>query len=94
MGQPAKIELYGTKYCGYCGAARMLLKKRGLNFNDIPISADASGRQEMHRRTGKTSVPQIFINDELIGGFDDLYALDQSGELDRILLAGDAGKQK
>lgn len=94
MEQPSRIELYGTEYCGYCTAARLLLKKKGLNFKDIPISADESARQEMLRRAGATSVPQIFINDQLIGGFDKLHALDQSGELDRLLLAGDADKQK
>lgn len=94
MEQTAKIELYGTGYCGYCTAARLLLKKKGLSFKDISISADAAARAEMQQRADATSVPQIFINDRPIGGFDDLYALDQSGELDRLLLAGSTGKQK
>ncbi len=94
MESQVKIELYGTEYCGYCTAARLLLKKKGLNFKDIPVSANDTAHAEMRRRAGGTSVPQILINDRPIGGFDDLYTLEQSGELDRLLGAGVAGNQK
>ncbi len=66
----------------------MLLKKKGVDYTDISITADNVRRQEMIERSGRTSVPQIFIGETHVGGFDDLYALDKSGELD-ALLAGD-----
>lgn len=89
-----KIELYGTGHCPYCTAARLLLKKRGLDFLDISVASNDAARLEMQQRCGGRSVPQILINNRPIGGFDDLYALEQSGELDNLLLAGIAGKQK
>lgn len=85
MGDNPKIEIYGTEYCGYCSAARMLLKKKGLDYEDILISKDAAARERMLERSGRQSVPQIFINDQPIGGFDELYALEQSGDLDQLL---------
>ena len=65
--------------------AGMLFKKRGLNFTDIPIVDDEDARAEMQRRSGASSVPQIFINDQPIGGFDELYELQESGDLDKLL---------
>lgn len=81
----AKIIMYGTEYCPYCMAARLLLKKKGAEYTDLMIGADQERRAEMQRLSGRTSVPQIFINDEHIGGFDDLCALDQKGDLDPLL---------
>ena len=80
-----KIVVYGTEYCSYCAAARMLLKKKGLNFDDILVSHDDDRRREMERLSGGTTVPQIFIDGEPIGGFDELYSLDKDGRLDRML---------
>jgi len=94
MDQQAKIELYGTEYCGYCTAARLLLKKKGLSFADISVSADVELRNHMQRLSGRKSVPQILINDQPIGGFDELYALEQSGELDKLLRDDPADTQK
>lgn len=88
MEKQAKIELYGSEFCAYCTAARMLLKKKGLNFTDIPIAEDAAARAEMQTRSGASSVPQIMINDRPIGGFDELYELEESGDLDKLLGAG------
>ena len=88
MSDDPKVVLYGNEACPYCGAARMLLKKKGVSYKDISITADQSLRQEMIERSGRTSVPQIFIGETHVGGFDDLYALDKSGELD-TLLTGD-----
>lgn len=85
MGDKPKIEIYGTEFCGYCTAARMLLKKKGLDYQDISISKDAEALEQMLERSGRRSVPQIFINDRAIGGFDELYALEESGDLDQIL---------
>lgn len=70
-------------------AARMLLKKKGLNYVDLLVTEDVELRREMERLSGRRSVPQIFIDDRSIGGFDELYTLEQSGELDRMLNAPD-----
>ena len=84
-GDPV-IVIYGTEFCSYCTAARMLLKNKGLNYEDILVSQNDEKRREMERRSGGgRTVPQIFINGELIGGFDELYSLDQSGQLDALL---------
>lgn len=89
MTNSAKITVYGSESCSYCLAARMLLKKKGLDYEDVLITRDADLREKMERLAGKSSVPQIFINDRPIGGFDELYMLDQSGELDRMLNASE-----
>ena len=81
----AAIKIYGSEHCSYCTAARMLLKKKGVNYDDILVSRDAGQRAEMERLSGRRTVPQIFIDDRSIGGFDELYALEQSGELDKRL---------
>jgi glutaredoxin 3 len=85
MAATPKIEVYGTEFCSYCTAARMLLKKKGVAWSDILVSRDPDVRREMERRSGRWSVPQIFIDDRPLGGFDELYALEQSGDLDRLL---------
>ena len=85
MGDQPKIELYSTEYCGYCTAARILLKKKGLNFEDIAVSADEAALATMQERSGSSSVPQIFINDQSIGGFDELYELEENGDLDKLI---------
>ena len=74
--------MYTTRYCGYCVAARRLLDRRGYAYEDIDVSGDYALRQEMSRRAGNyRTVPMIFIDDEFIGGFDELAALDRSGAL-------------
>lgn len=80
-----KVVVYGTQTCPYCTAARMLLTKKGVDFEDILVSGNDELRQEMQRLSGGRTVPQIFINDEPIGGFDDMYSLDQEGQLDAML---------
>ncbi len=79
------IIIYLTETCSYCGAARMLLTKKGVRYEERVVSRDADLRDEMVERSGKTSVPQIFVGDTHVGGFDELYALDSSGELDKLL---------
>ena len=81
------VVLYGNATCPYCAAARMLLTKKGVAFTDISVAGDPALRAEMEARSGRFTVPQIFIDDSPIGGFDELYALDKSGELDKILAA-------
>ncbi|HSD70354.1 MAG TPA: glutaredoxin 3 [Woeseiaceae bacterium] len=85
MNARPRIVIYGSESCGYCGAARMLLKKKGASYEDVLVSSDPALREEMQKRSGRRSVPQVFIDDRAIGGFEELYALDRSGELDRIL---------
>ena len=85
MSGKVKITVYGSEHCTYCTAARMLLKKKGLDFEDILVTGDESAREEMERLTGRHTVPQVIINDVVVGGFDELYTMDESGELDRLL---------
>lgn len=84
-----RIVMYSTETCPYCMAARMLLKKKGVEFTDISVSGDTERRAEMEQRSGRRTVPQIFIDDQHIGGFDDLSALDRDGKLDPLLEACD-----
>ncbi len=85
MSDPPRIVIYGNETCAHCAAARMLLTKKRLSFDDIKISGDDKLSEEMLHLSGSRSVPQIFINDQLIGGFDELCALDKGGDLDRLL---------
>lgn len=80
-----KVTVYGNATCPYCGAARMLLTKKSIAFEDISIAGNHERRGEMLRRSGSSQVPQIFIDDRHVGGFDELSALDASGELDKLL---------
>jgi glutaredoxin 3 len=84
MKQPA-ITMYMTGWCPYCRRASALLTAKQLAFTQINVDDDAKLRQEMITRSGRRSVPQIFIGDAHIGGCDDLIALDGSGELDRLI---------
>jgi glutaredoxin 3 len=80
------VELYTTPFCGYCVAAKRLLLNKGVNFLEIDLSEEPNRRSEMLVRAhGNHKVPQIFINNQHVGGCDELYALDQSGELVVIL---------
>lgn len=82
----AKVEMYSTMWCGYCARARALLRKKGVSFEDIDVDADTSRRNEMMQRAnGRTTVPQIFIDGNHVGGSDDLVALDRAGKLDKLL---------
>ena len=82
----AEVEMYVTMFCPYCTRARALLRRKGAAFTEIDIVEEPARRSEMIRRAGgRTSVPQIFINGDHIGGCDELVALDQAGELDAKL---------
>ncbi len=83
----APVTIYGTDTCVWCGAARLLPKKKGVDFDDVLVNKDPAKREEMEQRSGKRSVPQIFAGDRLIGGYDELAALDAAGELDELLAA-------
>ena len=78
----AKIEVYTTNICPYCDRAKQLLRKHNLSFEEINVSSNILKREEMLKRSnGRQTVPQIFINNQHIGGSDDLYALDKAGRL-------------
>ena len=78
-----RIEIYSTLFCPYCARAKSLLERKGVQYINFDIIEDASKREEMQKRAGgRTSVPQIFIDGEHIGGCDDLYTLDRAGKLD------------
>lgn len=81
----AAITLYVTGWCPYCQRAKQLLTQKSLVFNEINVDDDAEFRREMMARSGQRTVPQIFIGDKHVGGCDDLFALDCSGELDRLI---------
>ena len=81
----AKIEIYTTPWCGYCARAKALLEKKGAAFEETDVMEDAVKRTEMRERSRRTTVPQIFINGQHIGGSDELVALEQAGKLDALL---------
>ncbi|MDA9208092.1 glutaredoxin 3 [Octadecabacter sp.] len=84
----ATIEIYTSPLCGYCHAAKRLLTSKGASFVEVDVSAEPERRAEMMQRAnGGRTVPQIFINNEHIGGSDDLHLLDRAGKLDPILAA-------
>jgi glutaredoxin 3 len=84
----SKVVMYSTKVCPYCVRAEQLLKQRGVTEIDkILIDVDPVKRDEMMSRTGRRTVPQIYIGDTHVGGFDDLHALDQKGGLVPLLAA-------
>ena len=88
MTEESRIRIYGSATCSFCMAARMLLKKKGLDYEDIPIGGDEELRRRIEELSGQRTVPQIFIDDQPIGGFDELYELEKSGDLDRLMASG------
>ena len=79
------VIIYGNDACAYCGAARMLLTKKGVKFEDVLVNRDSEKLTEMRERSGRTSVPQVFVGDAHVGGFDELCELDKNGGLDKLL---------
>ena len=93
MSDNVPVVIYGDEYCAYCAAARMLFTKKGVPFEDVLVSRDPTRFDEMQARSGgRRSIPQVFVGDIHVGGFDDVCALDKSGELDQ-LLAGETASQ-
>ena len=82
---PKPIVVYTTQVCPYCVRAKALLKRKGLVFTEIDVSNDQEKRDWLSLKTGRKTVPQIFIGDTAIGGSDELHALERSGDLDRML---------
>ncbi len=82
----ATVEIYTWQTCPYCIRAKLLLWWKGVNYTEYKIDGDGGARIRMaERANGRRSVPQIFINDQHVGGCDDLYALDRQGQLDPLL---------
>ena len=81
----AQVVIYTTSYCPYCSAAKALLRGKGVDFEEIDVTRDAARRTEMEQLSQSWTVPQIFINGQPIGGFDELRQLDATEDLDRLL---------
>ncbi len=84
MTQPV-VTMYVSNWCPYCQRAKSLLGQKQIVFNEINVEEDVNFRDEMMARSKRRTVPQIFIGDKHVGGCDELYALERSGELDRLI---------
>jgi len=82
---PVEVVMYSPRFCPYCMRARRLLKSKGVEFTEIVVSGNDELWAEMEQRSGRNTVPQIFINDESVGGFDDIAALNRQNVLDQKL---------
>ena len=81
----APVQVYASRYCGWCTRALALLENKGIQPEILVVDTDRERRREMEERSGRRTVPQVFIADRHIGGFDDLRALETTGELDGLL---------
>jgi len=81
----AKVIMYSTRFCPYCMRARKLLKNKNIKYEEITLGLGSGLRQEMEQKSGRTSVPQIFINGQAIGGYDEMAQLNRDGKLDTLL---------
>ena len=90
MSTRPNIEIYTSRWCGYCSRAKRLLDSKNTTYTEIDVDSDPRQRVEMQRRSGRTSVPQIWIDNQHIGGCDELYALDARGKLDALLVGDGA----
>lgn len=88
MSTGAAVVMYTTSWCPYCSRARQLFESKGVPFTDIDVESVDGAREQMQRLSGRTSVPQIFVGERHLGGFDDTRALDERGELDPLLKSG------
>jgi glutaredoxin 3 len=80
-----RITMYSTSWCGYCAMARRLLESKGQSWEEVDVDAEAGRRDEMIQRSGRRTVPQIWIGEQHVGGYDDLIALERAGRLDALL---------
>ena len=81
----ADVTIYRTNYCPYCDRAERLFKEMGVDFEEIDVTHDAEARDKLLERTGMRTVPQIFINGENVGGYDDVRALKSQGKLQKLI---------
>ena len=79
------VSIYTTRFCPYCVQAKRLLGSKGVEYEEIAVDGDSALRQKMMKLSGRHTVPQIWIGQAHVGGFDDLSAINQSGELDTLL---------
>ncbi|MGQ0698563.1 MAG: glutaredoxin 3 [Panacagrimonas sp.] len=79
------VRVYSTLWCPYCVMAKRLLEGKGVRFEEIRVDEDQARREEMMRISGRRTVPQIFVGETHVGGFDDLSAMDRAGKLDPLL---------
>lgn len=82
---PPRITLYTSAVCAYCHAAKNFLASKGLEWTEVRIDTDPGERERMVARAGRTSVPQIFIGDRHVGGYDDMMAMHRAGQLEPLL---------
>ena len=85
---PPKVVMYATSWCPYCAQARDLLEQKGVAWEEIDVDAEPVRRAEMMSRSGRSTVPQIFVGETHVGGCDDLIELDTRGGLDKLLQTG------
>ncbi len=83
----SKIQVYSTRWCGFCVRAKALLDAKGIPYDEIRLDEDSAFRQKLHELTGGWTVPQIVIDGDPIGGYTELWKLDRSGQLDERLAA-------
>jgi glutaredoxin 3 len=83
----ANVTIYTSEPCAYCSGAKQLLDKRGIEYEEINMSMDPDGRDELVRTTGMMTFPQIVIGDFTLGGFDELRVAEYTGRLDKLLAA-------
>ena len=81
----SKVCLYTTRFCPYCVRAKQVLDSKGVSYQELAVDNDPKLRQEMMKRSGRRTVPQIWIGNKHVGGFDDLWALEQTDRLDKLL---------
>ncbi|MGE0811266.1 MAG: glutaredoxin 3 [Immundisolibacter sp.] len=79
------VTIYTSAWCGYCAMAKRLLDSKGVRYDEIPVDMDVKRRAEMEQRSGRRTVPQIWIGERHVGGYDDLAALERAGQLDALL---------
>lgn len=79
------VTIYTSAWCGYCAMAKRLLDAKGVRYDEIPVDMDVKRRAEMEQRSGRRTVPQIWIGERHVGGYDDLAALERAGQLDALL---------
>ncbi|KIH77528.1 glutaredoxin 3 [Geoalkalibacter ferrihydriticus] len=80
-----RVEIYTKSYCPYCKRAKELLHIKGIDYIEYDVTDDPRKEQEMRQRSGRTTVPEVFIEDRLVGGCSDLFEFDEKGELDKML---------
>lgn len=85
MNEKMNVVMYTSGWCGYCSGAKKILDKKGIHYTEIRVDKETGMREEMEERSHRKTVPQIFIGDVHVGGFDDLVDLDMDGELDPML---------